>query len=258
MTTPASEPAAAPALPAWRPLLAIVRYTLRTALPRRRWYGVLALAAASVLFGLLSTLDSGLATEAFASTATVAHFGLLLPVTSLIVGDGVLGAEVRSGTFAFTWLTPVPRWQIVVGRWIGGSIVAAAATAVAFAAAAVAGGAPEHVVPITVAGAFAASAYVAVFILIGVVARRTAVWSLAFVFLVERLLGAALSGIAQLSPAWLGRNAYLDLAEGTGIDPREGMPAGSGALARLVIVTAVVLVLASRRLRSISLTGSSD
>src|SRR5690606_757682 len=101
MTTPASEPAAAPALPAWRPLLAIVRYTLRTALPRRRWYGVLALAAASVLFGLLSTLDSGLATEAFASTATVAHFGLLLPVTSLIVGDGVLGAEVRSGTFAF-------------------------------------------------------------------------------------------------------------------------------------------------------------
>ena len=35
-------------------------------------------------------------------------------------------------------------------------------------------------------------------------------WSLAVVFLVERLLGTALSGIAQLSPMWLGRAVYAD------------------------------------------------
>ena len=52
------------------------------------------------------------------------------------------------------------------------------------------------------AAAVGSVAYVAVFIAIGCFTRRTAVWSLAFVFLVERLLGAALTGIAQLSPTW--------------------------------------------------------
>ena len=50
-----------------------------------------------------------------------------------------------------------------------------------------------------------------VFIAIGCITRRTAVWSLAFVFLVERLLGAALTGIAQLSPTWESRAIFVGL-----------------------------------------------
>ena len=65
-------------------------------------------------------------------------------------------------------------------------------------------------------------AYVAVFIAIGCLTRRTAVWSLAFVFLVERLLGAALTGIAQLSPTWESRAIFVGFLDDP---PRPGWSA---------------------------------
>ena len=86
----------------------------------------------------------------------------------------------------------------------------------------------------------------AVFIAIGCLTRRTAVWSLAFVFLVERLLGAALTGIAQLSPTWESRAIFVGLLD----DPprrlvREGIPAGSAAVFRLLLVSLVALGIAN-------------
>lgn len=241
------------------PLAAIVAYTLRTALPGRRWIGVLLPCLAAVLFGLLVRTADGPADHEFARVASLALFGLVMPVTCLVVGDAVLGSEVRSGSFSFTWLSPVPAWQIVLGRWLGGSIVAAGCLAVAFSLAAiVAGASTELAVAAAVAGAVGALAYVAVFIAIGCFARRAAVWSLAFVFLVERLLGAALSGIAQLSPSWVARSAFLDLGDAQASLVRDGIPQGTAALVRLAVITAVALALASARLRRLTFAGSAD
>ena len=136
-------------------------------------------------------------------------FGLVVPIAALVIGDSVLGAEVRAGTFHFTWLSPTPTWQIVLGRWLGGSLVALVTIAPAAALAAVVAGTPESAGAAFVAAAVGSAAYVAVFIAIGCLTRRTAVWSLAFVFLVERLLGAALTGIAQLSPTWESRAIFV-------------------------------------------------
>lgn len=241
------------------PLEAIVAYTLRTALPGRRWVGVLLPCVAAVLFGLLVRSTDGVPDHDFARVASLALFGLVMPVTCLVVGDAVLGAEVRSGSFAFTWLSPVPAWQIVLGRWLGGSIVAAGCLAVAFALAGiVAGASTDLAVAAAVAGAAGAVAYVAVFIAIGCFARRAAVWSLAFVFLVERLLGAALSGIAQLSPSWVARAAFLDLGDAQASLVRDGIPQGTAAIVRLALITAVALALAAARLRRLTFAGSSD
>jgi hypothetical protein len=239
-------------------MVAMVGYTLRTSLTGRRWVGILLPCAAALLFGLLARGITGEADEQLARVAAVALFGLVLPVTCLVAGDAVLGAELRSGSFAFTWLSPVPTWQIAVSRWLGGSIVAAGSLAVAFALAAVTAGAAGSAGPAAVAGAFGAMAYVAVFLAIGCIARRAAVWSLAFVFLVERLLGAALSGIAQLSPGWEARAAFLGLAGGPDDLVRAGIPHGTAALFRLVLITVVALALASRRLTHLKLSGTAD
>ena len=101
--------------------------------------------------------------------------------------------------------------------------------------------------------------YVAVFIAIGCLTRRTAVWSLAFVFLFERLLGAALTGIAQLSPTWESRGLFVGLLD----DPpsfvaRDGIPQGGAAALRLLIITAILLLIANWRMRHIRLSGASD
>ena len=103
---------------------ALVRYTLQSCVPPRRWAAVLLPCAVALLFGLLSRAVDETPERAFANIAAEAILGLAMPIAALVIGDAVLGAEVRAGTFHFTWLSPTPTWQIVLGRWTGGSLVA--------------------------------------------------------------------------------------------------------------------------------------
>ena len=238
---------------------AIVRYTLQSCLPPRRWAAVLLPCAGALLFGLLSHAIDDAPDQAFANIAAEAIFSLAMPMAALVIGDSVMGAEVRSGTFHFTWLSPTPTWQIVLGRWLGGSFVALVTIAPACALAAVVAGVPEHAGPAFLAAVVGSVSYVALFIAIGCITRRTAVWSLAMVFLVERLLGAALTGIAQISPTWESRAIFVDFID----DPpmrliRDGIPQGSDAIVRLVIVTLVALLVANWRMRHLRLSGAAD
>ncbi len=213
-----------------------------------------------MLFGLLAlALDERTAERAFATVAADGIFGLVVPIAALIIGDSVLGAEVRAGTFHCTWLSPAPTWQIVLGRWLGGSFIALVTIAPAAALAAVVAGTPESAGPAYLATAVGSIAYIAIFITIGCLTRRTAAWSLAFVFFVERLLGAALTGIAQLSPTWESRAIFLGLLDDPPSDVvRDGIPQGGAAVVRLTIVTIVVLLIANWRMRHMKLTGASD
>jgi ABC-type transport system involved in multi-copper enzyme maturation permease subunit len=238
---------------------AILLYTFRSCFPPKRWAAVLLPCAGVLLFGLLALAIDDTAERAFANTAAEGIFGLMMPIAALVIGDSVLGAEVRAGTFHFTWLSPAPTWQIVVGRWLGGSIVALVTIVPACALAALIAGTPTSAGPAALAAAVGSVAYVAVFIAIGCLTRRTAVWSLAFVFFVERLLGAALTGIAQLSPTWESRAIFVGFLD----DPpnrlvREGIPQGGGAVVRLLLVTVVVLLVANWRMRHMRLSGAAD
>jgi hypothetical protein len=239
------------------PLGAVVGYTLRVCVPQRRGLLLLPVAGA-VLFGLLSRLPDDAATTAFAQVGGAGLHTLVLPITCLIVGDAVLGAEIRSGVFGFTWLSPVKFSTIVLGRWLGGWLVAAGVLAPAAVAAAIVAGAPDSAVPATVAALGGAAGYLALFVAIGATFKRPVVWSLAFVILAERLLGAALDGIAQLSPGWLAQAVLVGLTGPAGDLEREGIPHGWAAVGRLVLVAAVALAVAARRLRSLHPASAAD
>jgi hypothetical protein len=258
MTVQAQTPTAQTGTPRSR-FVAIVRYTFQSCLPLRRWAAILLPCLSALLFGLLTHAVDDSAERAFANIAAEAIFGLAVPIAALVIGDSVIGAEVRSGTFHFTWLSPTPTWQIVLGRWLGGSTVALVTIAPACALAAVAAGVPEHAGPAFLAAVVGSVSYVALFAAIGCITRRTAVWSLAMVFLVERLLGEALTGIAQLSPTWESRAIYVDFID----DPpdrliRDGIPHGGDAIVRLVVVTIVALLVANWRMRHLRLSGAAD
>ena len=45
---------------------------------------------------------------------------VVLPVIALIVGTGVLGAEIDDGTIVHILTKPLPRWQIVLPKLRGG------------------------------------------------------------------------------------------------------------------------------------------
>jgi ABC-type transport system involved in multi-copper enzyme maturation permease subunit len=240
-------------------VVSIFLYTLQSCLPPKRWFALMLPCVGALMFGLIARVIDQSREQAFGEVATEGLFSLIVPIAALIIGDAVLGAEIRAGTFHFTWLSPAPTWQIVLGRWGAGSFVALITIAPACALAAVVAGTPQTADAAFVAAAFGSVAYIAIFLLIGCITRRTAIWALAFVFLVERLLGEALTGIAQLSPTWLSRSifvAYLDDRLDSLI--REGIPYGSAAITRLVVVTAVVLLLANWRMRHMRLSGASD
>ena len=238
---------------------AILGYTFRSCLPPKRLAAVALPCVGMLLFGLLAHAIDDTAPVAYANVAAEAILGLLMPIAALIIGDAVLGAEVRAGTFHFTWLSPAPGWQIVLGRWIGGAVVVLCSVAPASALSAVAAGVAENAWPAYVAAAAGGIAYVAVFIALACVTKRTAVWALAIVFLVERLLGAALSGIAQLSPTWESRAVYVGLAEEVPQRlERDGIPTGTGALVRLTIVSVVALAIATWRMPRMHLASASD
>lgn len=239
--------------------MAIVVYTLQSCIPPKRWFAVLLPCVGSVLFGFLALAVGQTRERAFAQVAAEGILALMMPIAALIIGDSVLGAEVRAGTFHFTWLSPTPTWQIVLGRWLGGSLVAVLTIAPASALAAVAASSSSSAAAAFTASAIGSVSYVALFIAIGCITRRTAVWSLAIVFLVERLLGAALSGIAQISPTWESRAVFVGLID----NPprrlvREGVPEGMGAIVRLAIIAAVALVVANWRMRRMRLSGAAD
>ena len=239
------------------PFAAIVRYTVRACVPAQRALLVLPVAGA-LLFGLLSRLSDEAAVTAFARVGGTAMHTLVLPITCLVIGDAMLGAEIRSGVFAFTWLSPVKHSTIAVGRWLGGWIVAGALLGPAAAAAAVVAGAPASAGAAAVAALAGAGAYLALFVAIGATFKRPVVWSLVLVILVERLLGAALAGIAQLSPGWLAQAVLVGLTDASHALRREGIPSGWAAVGRLALVTLVGLAIATRRLRSLKPASSAD
>ena len=239
------------------PLVAIVDYTLRACVPARRILLLLPVAGA-VLFGILSrTVDEPAAT-AFALVGGTALHTLVLPITCLVVGDALLGAEIRSGVFSFTWLSPVRYSTIVIGRWLGGCLIAAAILAPAAAASAILAGSSSSVLPAVVASVAGAGAYLALFLAIGATFKRPVVWSLALVILAERLLGAALAGIAQLSPGWLAQAVLVGLTDTAGDLRRDGVPHGWSAVIRLALVAAVGLAVATRRLRHLRPASAAD
>ena len=98
----------------------VARYALAACFPRRRRLGLLLPALGAVLFGLLARIVDPQVTAdvALAGVAGAGLFGVILPIACLIIGDAVLGAEVRSGTLHFTWLSPVGFATITFGRWL--------------------------------------------------------------------------------------------------------------------------------------------
>lgn len=258
---PSPPPAPGPARALPSPFVAILDYTLRACLPAKRWFGVLLPCLGAVAFGLLATIPDVSRERAFSTVWSQALLGLLLPLTCLVVGDAVMGADLRAGTFSLTWLSPVSFRAIVLGRWLGGWLVALVTLVPAMALAAVVAGVPEAAGPMALATAFGAAAYIALFEMIGVMARRAAVWSLAVWFFGERLLGGVLSGIAQLSPMWMAEQAYAGMTDdlrGHQRLLRDGVPHGTGALVRLVLITVVCLAVAVWRMRRVQPSGAGE
>ena len=180
-------------------------------------------------------------------------FSVLLPLTALVIGTGVLGAEIDDGSAIHLLATPVRRASIIVTKFA----VAAGATMV-FAAL------PELIAGLLApnsgrlafalfTGALVGSVvYSAVFVLALVLTTRAIAVGLLYVLIWEGLLSNVVGGARVLSVA------HYSLGIANAIDPDKNLGAGlslATSLILAVVVTVAALILATRRLSVFAITG---
>ncbi|MCO1598371.1 ABC transporter permease subunit [Micromonospora sp. RHAY321] len=180
---------------------------------------------------------------------------VVLPVVALIIGTGVLGAEIDDGTVVHILTKPLPRWQIVLPKLAVAAGVTAVTVAVPLYVAGVLADSVRLGLALAVAAALGALAYSALFLALSLVTRRPVLLGLVYVLIWEGLLGNFVSGtkvlsIQQYVIALADRIAPTGLLETT-----VSVPVASVMTA---LVSIGFTVLAVDRLRSFSVAGETS
>ncbi|NYH43325.1 ABC-2 type transport system permease protein [Micromonospora jinlongensis] len=180
---------------------------------------------------------------------------VVLPVVALIIGTGVLGAEIDDGTVVHILTKPLPRWQIVLPKLAVAAGITAVTVAVPLYVAGVLAASVRLGLALAVAAALGALAYSAFFLALSLVTRRPVLLGLVYVLIWEGLLGNFVSGtkvlsIQQYVIALADRIAPTGLLETT-----VSVPVASVMTA---LVSIGFTVLAIDRLRSFSVAGETS
>jgi ABC-2 type transport system permease protein len=200
-------------------------------------------------------------------------FSVLIPLTALIIGTSVLGAEIDDGSIIHLLATPVRRSSVIVTKFIVATVLTMVFAALPeLIAALIAGGGsipaqagqvPGPVGFVTLStgkfalglfvGALACSViYNAVFVMVSVATTRAIAVGLLYVLVWEVLMSNFVSGVRLLSVSHYG----LGIANAFVNDPL--LQAGLGVLTSVVmgaIVTTLALVLAVKLLSSFTIKG---
>jgi ABC-2 type transport system permease protein len=124
---------------------------------------------------------------------------VVLPVTSLIVGTGVLGSEVDDGTIIHILTKPLPRRDIILAKLLVAVGVSAAVAATPLFVTGVLADNVHFGLALAIAAAIGAVAYSALFLLLSLLTRRPVLLGLVYILVWEGLLGRFVSGTRVLS-----------------------------------------------------------
>ena len=183
-------------------------------------------------------------------------FSVVLPLTALIVGTSVLGAEIDDGSIVHLLATPVRRSAVILTKFA----VAAAITMVFVAvpellAGLIATGGLTRLAVGVFAGALAGSViYNAFFVMISVLTTRAIAVGLLYLLIWEGLLGNLVSGASELSIGQYSLGVANSIAHDPGLNAHLTLATVVTAGA---IVTVAALALAIRRLGAFSLKGDT-
>ncbi|WP_405091143.1 ABC transporter permease [Micromonospora sp. NBC_01392] len=180
---------------------------------------------------------------------------VVLPVVALIVGTGVLGAEIDDGTVVHILTKPLPRWQIVLPKLAVAAGVSAVTVAVPLYVAGVLADSVRLGLALVAASVAGALAYSALFLALSLVSRRPVLLGLVYVLIWEGLLGRFVDGTKVLSvQQWV-----IAMADRIAPTALLGTTVSVPVAAVLtVLVTVGFTALAVDRLRSFSVAGETS
>jgi len=234
----------------------VASITFRAVLGRRR--ALLFAIPALVLIGTAAVLRLTHPADPAWPTRILGSFGfsVVLPLTALIIGTTVLGAEIEDGSIIHVLATPVRRRAVVLTKY-----VVAVATTVVFAcvpellAGIIAtGGLTRFAVGLFVGALAGAVIYNALFVSLSAATTRALAVGLLYVLLWEGVLANFTGGARVLSIGHYALAMAVAVAPGSGIDPGISLAA---ACVLGAVVTVAALVLAIRKLSAFSLRADA-
>ncbi|MGC4807553.1 ABC transporter permease subunit [Micromonospora sp. DT233] len=229
--------------------------TLRGLFGRRRFLLLLPLPALLVLLAVIAGPLGADADDWGPPVLVGLGLAVVLPVVALIVGTGVLGAEIDDGTVVHILTKPLPRWQIVLPKLAVATVVTGATAAVPLLIAGTLADSVRLGLALAAASAVGALAYSALFLALSLLTRRPVLLGLVYVLIWEGLLGSVVSGtkvlsIQQYVIALADRIAPTALLEG-------GVSVPVAAV-MTALISVGFTVLAIDRLRSFSVAGETS
>ena len=183
-------------------------------------------------------------------------FAVVLPLTALIIGTSVLGAEIDDGSIVQLLATPVPRSVVIASKYVVATVLTMIFVALPelLAGLIATGGATKLAIGLFV-GALAGSAmYNAIFVMLSVLTTRAIAFGLLYVLIWEGLLGNLVAGAKLLSVGHYSLGIANAIAHDSNLNA--GLSAGT-AIGMGAVVTAAALVVAARGLASFSLKGDA-
>ncbi len=230
--------------------------TARATMGRRR--ALLFALPPLILLIVTIALKAGHAERATWPAGIVGDFGftVVLPLTALIIGTSVLGAEIDDGSVIHLLATPVPRWLVIGCKYLVATVLTMAFAAVPeLLAGIIATGGVTKFAAGVFAGALAGSVmYNSVFVMVSVVTTRAIAVGLGYVLVWEGLLANFVPGARLLSIGQYSLAVAASIVHGSGLNAPIGL---ATALVMGAVVTVVALVVAIRQLGTFSLKGDA-
>jgi ABC-2 type transport system permease protein len=233
----------------------VISLTFRATIGRKR---ALLFAIPPVLLIAISALLTATARSGSWQPEFLGDFGfsVVLPLTSLIIGTSVLGAEIDDGSVVHLLATPVPRSQVVLSKFLVAAALTIAFGAIPeYLAALIAKGPTNSLAIGLLAGALVASVvYNAIFVMLSVLTSRAIAAGLLYLLVWEGLLANLVSGVGLLSVSQYSLSVANAIAHNQALHAHLGL---GTAVVMGVIVTVAALAICTRRLSAFSITGDA-
>jgi ABC-2 type transport system permease protein len=234
----------------------IIKLTFRATMGRRR--ALLFAIPAAILIAVSALLEVTAPHGGSWPPAFLGAFGfsVVLPLTSLIIGTSVLGAEIDDGSIVHLLATPVPRSQVVLSKFVVAAALTMAFGAVPeYLAAAIARGPASSLAIGLFAGALTAAViYNAIFVMLSVLTSRAIAVGLLYLLVWEGLLANLVPGVGLLSVGQYSLGVANSIARNRALHAH--LTLGT-AVVMGAIVTAAALAICIRRLSAFSITGDA-
>ncbi len=244
----------------WRPL-PVVTLTVRQFMGGKAVRVVAGLSAIPCIFALIYIINPDVEVASRFMVNTIyrgAVIATLLPFTVLILATGALGNEIDDRTLPYLTLKPIGRLRIVVEKLIGSVIVAVPIILAGLTVTYLivfrgnSGDQLRMLWAICVSATVGTIAYSAIFILISLLINRALVVGIIYSLVWESLLGQFLPGLRVVSVRHFTTSIFVGVLDDPRVTLSHATAVGS-AIITLLLISAVSVVLATWRLRRMSL-----